>query len=33
MEDVKLEADWAGDILVVVAIFAAVRTLITIEGE
>ena len=33
MEDVNLEIDWAGDISIVVAIFATVSTLITIEGD
>ena len=33
MEDVKLEIDRAGDISVVVAIFARDSTLITIEGD
>ena len=33
MEDVELEIDWAGDISVVVVIFATVSTLITIEGD
>ena len=33
MEDVELEIDRAGDISVVVAIFATFSTLITIEGD
>ena len=33
MGDVELEIDQAGDISVVVAIFATVNTLITIEGD
>ena len=33
MEDVELEIGQAGDILVVVAIFATVNTLITIERD
>ena len=33
MEDVELEIDRAGDISVVVLIFATVNTLITIEGD
>ena len=33
MEDVELEIDRAGDILVVVEIFAPVNTLTTIEGD
>ena len=33
MEDIELEIDWAGDISVVVEIFATVNTLITIEGD
>ena len=33
MEDVELEIDRAGNISVVVAIFAIVSTLITIEGD
>ena len=33
MEDVELEIDQAGDISVVIAIFATVSTLITIEGD
>ena len=33
MKDVELEIYWAGNISVVVAIFATVSKLITIEGE
>ena len=33
MEDVELEIDRAGNILVVVAIFATVSKLMTIEGD
>ena len=33
MEDVELDIDRAGDISVVVSIFATVSTLITIEGD
>ena len=33
VEDVELEIDRAGNISVVVAIFATVSTLITIEGD
>ena len=33
MEGFELEIDWASDILVVVAIFETVSTLITIEGD
>ena len=33
MEDVELDIDRAGDISIVVAIFATVSTLITIEGD
>ena len=33
MKDVELEIDRAGVILIVVAVFATVSTLITIEGD